>query len=34
VVDGAGRIRHRFVGPLQPREVDRILLPLLAELAS
>jgi cytochrome c biogenesis protein CcmG, thiol:disulfide interchange protein DsbE len=34
VVDGAGRIRHRFVGPLQPRDVDRILLPLLAELAS
>jgi cytochrome c biogenesis protein CcmG/thiol:disulfide interchange protein DsbE len=34
LVDGAGRIRHRFVGPLQPRDVDRILLPLLAELAS
>ena len=34
VVDGAGRIRHRFVGPLQPRDVDQILLPLLAELAS
>jgi cytochrome c biogenesis protein CcmG/thiol:disulfide interchange protein DsbE len=34
VVDGEGRIRHRFVGPLQPRDVDRTLLPLLAELAS
>ena len=33
LVDGAGRIRHRFVGPLQPRDVDQILLPLLAELA-
>ena len=34
VIDGEGRIRHRFVGPLQPRDVDQTLLPLLVELAS
>jgi len=33
VVDGAGRIRHRFVGPLQARDIDQTLLPLLAGLA-
>jgi cytochrome c biogenesis protein CcmG/thiol:disulfide interchange protein DsbE len=33
VVDGEGRIRHRFVGPLQARDIDQTLLPLLAELA-
>ena len=34
VVDGEGRIRHRFVGPLQPGDIDRTLMPLLAELGS
>jgi cytochrome c biogenesis protein CcmG, thiol:disulfide interchange protein DsbE len=29
-----GRIRHKFVGPLQPRDVEEILLPLMAELAG
>jgi cytochrome c biogenesis protein CcmG, thiol:disulfide interchange protein DsbE len=34
VVDGEGRIRHRFVGPLQPADLDQTLMPLLAELGS
>jgi cytochrome c biogenesis protein CcmG/thiol:disulfide interchange protein DsbE len=32
VIDAEGRIRHRFVGPLQPRDVDQVLAPMLAEL--
>ena len=32
VIDQDGRIRHKFVGPIQPRDVERTLLPLLAEL--
>ena len=28
------RIRHKFVGPLQPRDVEETLLPLLADLAG
>jgi cytochrome c biogenesis protein CcmG/thiol:disulfide interchange protein DsbE len=34
VVDGAGRIRHRHVGPLQRRDVEETIRPLLAELAE
>jgi cytochrome c biogenesis protein CcmG/thiol:disulfide interchange protein DsbE len=33
VIDRAGRIRHRHVGPLQPRDVEKTILPLLAQLA-
>lgn len=33
VIDRAGRIRYRHVGPLQPRDVERTIRPLLAELA-
>ena len=32
VIDRAGRIRYRFVGPLQPRDLDETLRPLLAQL--
>ena len=32
VIDAEGRIRHKFVGPLMPQDVDRTLLPMLAEL--
>jgi cytochrome c biogenesis protein CcmG, thiol:disulfide interchange protein DsbE len=34
VIGPDGRIRHKFVGPLQPRDVEEILLPLIAELAG
>lgn len=34
VVDGQGRIRHRHVGPLQPRDIEKTIRPLLAELAG
>jgi cytochrome c biogenesis protein CcmG/thiol:disulfide interchange protein DsbE len=33
VVDAEGRIRHKHVGPLQPRDLERTLLPILAELS-
>jgi cytochrome c biogenesis protein CcmG, thiol:disulfide interchange protein DsbE len=33
VIDRAGRIRHRHVGPLQPRDLETTILPLLAQLA-
>jgi cytochrome c biogenesis protein CcmG/thiol:disulfide interchange protein DsbE len=32
VIDRHGRIRHRHVGPLQARDLDGTILPLLAEL--
>jgi cytochrome c biogenesis protein CcmG, thiol:disulfide interchange protein DsbE len=32
VIDGDGRIRHKFVGPLMPQDVDQTLLPMLAKL--
>ena len=32
VIDREGRIRYRFVGPLQPRDLDETLRPLLAQL--
>jgi cytochrome c biogenesis protein CcmG/thiol:disulfide interchange protein DsbE len=32
VVDGDGRIRHKHVGPLQPRDWERTIGPLLEEL--
>lgn len=32
VVDREGRIVHRHVGPLQPRDVERTILPLLEKL--
>lgn len=32
VIDRAGRIRYRHVGPLQPQDVERTIAPLLAEL--
>jgi cytochrome c biogenesis protein CcmG, thiol:disulfide interchange protein DsbE len=32
VIDRAGRIRHRHVGPLQPRDVEETLLPMLEDL--
>ena len=32
VIDRDGRIRHKFVGPLQPRDIEETLLPLLAQL--
>jgi cytochrome c biogenesis protein CcmG/thiol:disulfide interchange protein DsbE len=31
VVDGAGRIRHRHVGPLTERDLDRVIRPLLKQ---
>lgn len=34
VIDGAGRIRFRQVGPLYPYVLDEQLMPLLAELAQ
>ena len=34
VIGPDGRIRHKFVGPLQPRDVEETLLPLLADLAG
>ncbi|MEM7026242.1 MAG: DsbE family thiol:disulfide interchange protein [Pseudomonadota bacterium] len=34
VVDAEGRIRYRHVGPIQPRDLDNVLLPKLAELAQ
>jgi cytochrome c biogenesis protein CcmG, thiol:disulfide interchange protein DsbE len=34
VVDREGRIRHRHVGPLQPRDIEETIRPLLAELAG
>jgi cytochrome c biogenesis protein CcmG/thiol:disulfide interchange protein DsbE len=34
VVDAEGRIRHRHVGPLQPRDIEETIRPLLAELAG
>jgi cytochrome c biogenesis protein CcmG/thiol:disulfide interchange protein DsbE len=33
VVDAEGRIRHRHVGPIQARDLERTLLPILAELS-
>jgi len=32
VIDAAGRIRHKHVGPLQAKDVDETILPMLAEL--
>ena len=32
VIDGDGRIRFRFAGPLDPATIETVLLPLLAEL--
>jgi cytochrome c biogenesis protein CcmG, thiol:disulfide interchange protein DsbE len=34
VVDAEGRIRHKFVGPLQPRDLEQVLLPMVAELGG
>ena len=34
VIDAEGRIRHRHVGPLQPRDLEETIRPLLAELAE
>jgi cytochrome c biogenesis protein CcmG/thiol:disulfide interchange protein DsbE len=34
VVDAEGRIRYRHVGPIQPRDLEQILLPKLAELGQ
>ena len=34
VIGPDGRIRHKFVGPLQPRDVEDTLLPLIAELGK
>jgi cytochrome c biogenesis protein CcmG, thiol:disulfide interchange protein DsbE len=34
VIDAAGRIRHKFVGPLQPRDLEQTLLPMVAELGG
>jgi cytochrome c biogenesis protein CcmG, thiol:disulfide interchange protein DsbE len=33
VVDAEGRIRHRHVGPIQARDLEGTLLPILAELS-
>jgi cytochrome c biogenesis protein CcmG, thiol:disulfide interchange protein DsbE len=33
VVDAEGRIRHRHVGPIQARDLEQTLRPILAELA-
>ncbi len=32
VIDTAGRIRYRHAGPVMPRDVDEVLLPLIEEL--
>jgi cytochrome c biogenesis protein CcmG/thiol:disulfide interchange protein DsbE len=32
VIDREGRIRYRFVGPMQPRDLDQTLRPLLGQL--
>lgn len=32
VIDAQGRIRHRHVGPIQARDLEQTLLPILAEL--
>ncbi len=32
VIDAAGTIRHKFIGPITERDVDVVLLPLLAQL--
>ena len=34
VVDAEGRIRHRHVGPIQARDLEGTILPVLAELAE
>jgi cytochrome c biogenesis protein CcmG/thiol:disulfide interchange protein DsbE len=34
VIDREGRIRHRHVGPLQPRDIEQTIRPLLTELAE
>lgn len=34
IVDGDGRIRHKHVGPLMPRDVDETIRPLLEELSG
>jgi cytochrome c biogenesis protein CcmG/thiol:disulfide interchange protein DsbE len=34
VVDREGRIRHRHVGPLQARDLERTILPMVAELSQ
>ncbi len=31
-IDAEGRIRHKHVGPIQARDLERSLLPILAEL--
>jgi cytochrome c biogenesis protein CcmG, thiol:disulfide interchange protein DsbE len=33
VIDAEGRIRHRHVGPIQARDLEQTLLPILAELS-
>jgi cytochrome c biogenesis protein CcmG/thiol:disulfide interchange protein DsbE len=33
VVDAEGRIRHKQVGPIQARDLEQTLLPILAELS-
>jgi cytochrome c biogenesis protein CcmG, thiol:disulfide interchange protein DsbE len=33
VIDAEGRIRHRHVGPIQARDLEQTLLPIMAELA-
>jgi cytochrome c biogenesis protein CcmG, thiol:disulfide interchange protein DsbE len=33
VIDAEGRIRHKHVGPIQARDLEQTLLPILAELA-
>lgn len=32
VVDAAGRVRYRHVGPIMPRDLTRTILPMIAEL--
>jgi cytochrome c biogenesis protein CcmG/thiol:disulfide interchange protein DsbE len=34
VVDREGRIRHRHVGPVQARDLERVILPMVAELSE
>ncbi len=34
VIDADGRIRYKFVGPIQARDLDETLRPILAELTS
>jgi cytochrome c biogenesis protein CcmG/thiol:disulfide interchange protein DsbE len=34
VIDADGRIRYKFVGPIQARDLDQTLRPILAELGS